>query len=119
MESKLTQEIRMSYAPLLEKILPPFGPGETVEMAVKKNYEMCDAQLIKVLVEKKGDGTGAEECLAAIGKLQEEKMAEATEKLKTVLAAGSPALMEGEILKLGKEGKIDEVRTTWGATHTR
>ena len=52
LESDITQEIRMSYAPLLEKILPPYGPGETVEMAVKKNYEMCDAQLIKVLVEK-------------------------------------------------------------------
>lgn len=108
LDSELTQEIRISYAPLLEKILPPYGPGETAAMAVKKNYEMCDAQLIKVLVEKKGDGSGAEECLEEIGKLQEQKMAEATEKLKTVLATGSPELMEGEILKLSKENKIDE-----------
>ena len=48
--------------------------------------------------------------MAAISKIQEEKMAEATEKLKRVLAAGSPALMEGEILRLGKANEIDEVR---------
>ena len=109
MESEITPEIKKSYAPLLEKILPPYGPGETVAMAVKKNYEMCDAQLIKVLVEKKENGEeGAAECVEAITKLQEKKMAGATEKLKKVLAAGSPALMEGEILKLSKDNGIDE-----------
>ena len=61
MESDITPEIRQSYQPLMKKLLPPYKPGETVDMVVKKNYEMVDAQLIKCLVEKRGDGEGSEE----------------------------------------------------------
>lgn len=46
----------MSYKQLIDKLLPPYRVKETPEMVVRKNYEMCDAQLIKCLVERKGSG---------------------------------------------------------------
>ncbi|GMH62442.1 hypothetical protein TL16_g03473 [Triparma laevis f. inornata] len=108
MESDITPEIRQSYQPLMKKLLPPYKPGETVDMVVKKNYEMVDAQLIKCLVEKRGDGEGSEEVLAAISTIQETKVAAATESLKKVLGAGDPGRMEGEIIKLVRDGGVDE-----------
>eukprot|EP00518_Triparma_eleuthera_P004843 CAMPEP_0182464828 /NCGR_PEP_ID=MMETSP1319-20130603/8851_1 /TAXON_ID=172717 /ORGANISM="Bolidomonas pacifica, Strain RCC208" /LENGTH=526 /DNA_ID=CAMNT_0024664491 /DNA_START=21 /DNA_END=1601 /DNA_ORIENTATION=+ len=108
LKSDLTPEIRMSYKQLIDKLLPPYRVKETPEMVVRKNYEMCDAQLIKCLVERKGSGDGSDEVLAAISKVQEEKVAAATASLKKVLAAGSPDRMEGEIIKLAREGGVDE-----------
>ncbi|GMH70188.1 hypothetical protein TrVE_jg2419 [Triparma verrucosa] len=108
MESEITPEIRQSYQPLMKKLLPPYKPGETVEMVVRKNYEMVDAQLIKCLVEKKGNEEGSEEVLSAISAIQEMKVAAATESLKKVLGAGDPARMEGEIIKLARDGGVDE-----------
>lgn len=54
------------------------------------------------------EGDGSDEVLAAISKVQEEKVAAATASLKKVLAAGSPDRMEGEIIKLAREGGVDE-----------
>ena len=46
--------------------------------------------------------------LTAISTIQETKVAAATESLKKVLGAGDPGRMEGEIIKLARDGGVDE-----------
>lgn len=74
-----------------------------------KYYDQFDAQFIKVLKERIDNGdTEAQLVLDALGVEQEKRMAVATETIKEVLSMGDPMRMEGKIVKLAKEGKIDE-----------
>jgi len=109
LEQSVTPEIRMSYESLLRELLPPFKPGFTVTSAVYNAYDRCDAQLLKILEEMSQNGdVDAQAALDAIALEQQKRLASATERLKEVLQAGDPMRMEGAVVKLAKEGRVDE-----------
>jgi hypothetical protein len=108
-EQELTPEIRMSYDDLVKKVLPPYKPGDSPASIVFSYYDQFDAQFIKVLKERADNGeTESQNILDALSVEQSKRMAAATENIKQVLAAGDPMRMEGVIVKLAKEGKVDE-----------
>ena len=108
-ETDLTPEIRASYEDMCQKVLPPYKPGDTPASVVFNSYEQFDAQFIKVLNERADNGdTGSQEVLAALAMEQQKRVNASTEALKEVLSKGEPMRMEGAIVKLGKEGRIDE-----------
>lgn len=108
-ETELTPEIRMSYEEMCQKVLPPYKPGDTPASIVFNFYEQFDAQFIKVLNERAQNGdTGSQEVLSALAEEQQKRVNAATEALKEVLSKGEPMRMEGAIVKLAKEGRIDE-----------
>lgn len=67
---------------------------------------MCDAQLLKLL--SSTDSPGAREVLGAIGEEQEKRVKRAAESLGRVLGMGDVGRMEGEVVRLAREGKVDE-----------
>lgn len=108
-DQELTPEIRMSYEDTLKKLLPPYKAGETPKSVVAKNYEKFDAQFVKVLTERSSNGDADSSALLdALAEEQSKRIAAATETLKSVLALGEPMKMEGAIVRLAREGKIDE-----------
>lgn len=108
-DSDLTPEIRMSYEDTLKKLLPPYKAGETPESIVAMNYDQFDAQFVKVITERAEQGeSDSQTLLQALATEQSKRIAQATESLKEVLALGEPMKMEGAIVKLAREGKIDE-----------
>eukprot|EP00591_Stephanopyxis_turris_P002698 CAMPEP_0195520318 /NCGR_PEP_ID=MMETSP0794_2-20130614/16620_1 /TAXON_ID=515487 /ORGANISM="Stephanopyxis turris, Strain CCMP 815" /LENGTH=481 /DNA_ID=CAMNT_0040649653 /DNA_START=173 /DNA_END=1618 /DNA_ORIENTATION=+ len=109
LDSELTPEIRTSYETLLKELLPPYLTGQTPQSLVFNNYDKCDAQFMKVLAERVANGD--EDCKAivdAISQEQQKRLEAATEKLKAVLSVGDPRRMEGAIVKLAKDGQVDE-----------
>jgi len=108
-DSELTPEIRTSYDSVCKKVLPPYRPGDSPTSIVFKYYDQFDAQFIKVLNERVNNGDNdAQAILDALSVEQEKRMAVATETIKEVLSMGDPMRMEGRIVKLAKDGKIDE-----------
>lgn len=108
-DEEVTPEIRLSYEDLLKKLLPPYKAGETPDSVVSANYEKFDAQFVKVLTERSANGDeDAALLLAALGEEQSQRISVATETLKGILALGEPMKMEGAIVRLAREGKIDE-----------
>lgn len=108
-EKELTPEIRTSYEDMCKKVLPPYKPGETPASIVFANYDQFDAQFIKVLNERVANGEQeSQDVLDALAGEQNKRLAEATESLKLVLAAGDPMRMEGVIVKLAREEKVNE-----------
>lgn len=108
-DQELTPEIRMSYDDMCKKVLPPYKPGETPESIVFSYYDQFDAQFIKVLTERSQNGEqDSQVVLDALAIEQNKRLAAATENVKMVLSAGDPMRMEGVIVKLSREGKIDE-----------
>eukprot|EP00980_Cylindrotheca_fusiformis_P026204 scaffold15514_cov129-Cylindrotheca_fusiformis.AAC.12 len=108
-EEELTPEIRISYEDTLKKLLPPYKPGETSRSVVAANYEKFDAQFVKVLTERSTNGDeDSSALLEALAEEQSKRIAAATETLKSILAMGEPMKMEGAIVRLAREGKIDE-----------
>jgi len=108
-EEELTPEIRMSYEDSLKKLLPPYKAGETSDSVVAANYDKFDAQFVKVLTERSASGDeDSNALLAALGEEQSKRIAAATETLKGILAMGGPMKMEGAIVRLARENKIDE-----------
>lgn len=109
MESELTPEIRMSYDDLCKKVLPPYKPGESANSIVFSYYDQFDAQFIKLLAERAANGEGeSQDVLDALAVEQQKRIATATESIKGVISLGDPMRMEGAIVKLAREGKIDE-----------
>jgi len=108
-DTELTTEIRASYDALLKKVLPPYQPGSTVDSVVFANYDQFDAQFIKLLKERSDNGDSESQgVLDALSKEQGVRMATATDTLKEVLSMGEPRRMEGAIVRLAKEGKVNE-----------
>jgi len=109
-EQELTPEIRLSYQKLLKDVLPPYEKaGATMESTVQEFYNQFDAQFVKLLTEEAQNGNeDAQKVLECLSIAQQEKVQIATESLKRVLSAGDPMRMEGQILQLAREGKIDE-----------
>lgn len=108
-DTELTPEIRMSYEKMLSKVLPPYDGGDTFESIVFKFYDQFDAQFVKVLNEMSSNAhEDAKALLEALAVEQQKRIAAATEVLKSVLALGDPMRMEGSIVKLAREGKVDE-----------
>eukprot|EP00978_Attheya_sp_CCMP212_P026656 scaffold88174_cov57-Attheya_sp.AAC.3 len=108
-ETELTPEIRLSYEDMVKKVLPPYKPGDTVQSIVFTNYDQFDAQFVKVLTERAGNGDGdSKVVLEALAEEQQKKIGAATEVLRQVLSLGDPMRMEGAIVRLAREGKIDE-----------
>jgi hypothetical protein len=108
-EAELTPEIRLSYEDLLNNVLPPYKPGDSPTAAVIKYYEQFDAQFIKILNERSSNGEeGAKVVLEALAVEQQKRISAATESLKQLLTLGDPMRMEGAIIKMAREGKIDE-----------
>jgi len=108
-DEELTPEIRMSYDDMCKKVLPPYKPGDTPASIVFSYYDQFDAQFIKVLKERADNGDAdSQTVLDALSVEQSNRLTAATESLKEVLAAGDPMRMEGAIVRLGKDGKIDE-----------
>ncbi len=108
-DEDLTPEIRMSYDDMCKKVLPPYKPGESTASVVFSYYDQFDAQFIKVLKERSGNGEQeSQDVLDALAVEQNKRLSAATENLKNVLAAGDPMRMEGVIVKMAREGKIDE-----------
>jgi hypothetical protein len=108
-DQELTPEIRMSYEDTLKKLLPPYKPGDTPHSIVQANYDKFDAQCVKVLNERaQGGEEGSALLLEALAVEQSKRITAAAENLKSVLALGEPMKMEGALVKMGREGKIDE-----------
>lgn len=108
-DQELTPEIRLSYEDMVKKVLPPYKAGDTPDSIVFAYYDQFDAQFIKVLKERAENGeTESQEILEALSIEQSKRMSAATENIKLVLAAGDPMRMEGVIVKLAKQGKVDE-----------
>ena len=109
-EQELTPEIRMSYESQLKKLLPPYKAGETFASVVQTNYDKFDAQFVKVLTERVevDKDEDSNKLLEALAIEQSRRISAATENLKAVLAMGEPQRMEGSIIKMAREGKIDE-----------
>ena len=108
-ETDLTPEIRMSYEDMCKNVLPPYKPGDTPASVVFNYYDQFDAQFIKVLNERAMNGdSDSQVVLDALAAEQQKRVNVATESLKEVLAKGEPMRMEGAIVKLAKEGRIDE-----------
>lgn len=107
--SDLTAEIRMSYEGMVKKVLPPYAAGDSPASVVFTYYDQFDAQFIKVLNERKDNGDNdAANLLEALSVEQQKRLTLSTESLKLVLAAGDPQRMEGVIVKLARDGKVDE-----------
>mmetsp|Transcript_27856 Transcript_27856/g.52510 ORF Transcript_27856/g.52510 Transcript_27856/m.52510 type:complete len:539 (+) Transcript_27856:157-1773(+) len=108
-ETDLTPEIRKSYEDMCSKVLPPYKAGDTPASVVFNNYEQFDAQFIKVLNERAMNGDAdSQSILDALSVEQQTRVNVATMNIKEVLSKGEPMRMEGAIVKLAKEGKIDE-----------
>lgn len=108
-ETELTPEIRASYEDMCSKVLPPYGPGDTPASVVANYYDRFEAQFIKVLNERADIGDdGARDVLDALAAEQQARVNAATENIRGVLAKGDPMLMEGAVLRLAREGKVDE-----------
>jgi len=110
-EQELTPEIRFSYDKLLKQVLPPYTKnGDTVQSVVNSLYNQFDAQFVKLLTEeaKEKNNEDAQMVLECLSKEQELRMTAATASLKEVLAAGDPRRMQGMILKMVREGRVDE-----------
>jgi hypothetical protein len=108
-ETELTPEIRLSYEGLLKKVLPPYKAGDSPSAVVFNYYDQFDAQFIKLLTERSTNGDeGCKDLLEALAVEQKKRIAAATDSLKEVLSAGDPRKMEGVIVRLAREGKIDE-----------
>jgi len=108
-DQELTAEVRISYDSMVKKVLPPYKPGDSPASVVFKLYSQFDAQFIKVLKERVDNGDNdAQAVLDALSVEQQKRMSAATEVLKEVISAGDPMRMEGKIVALSKEGKIDE-----------
>lgn len=109
-EQELTPEIRMSYDDTLKQLLPPYKPGESPTSIVRTNYDRFDAQFVKVLnerVEMNGDMDSAA-LLEALAIEQGRRIGAATENLKAVLSMGEPMKMEGMLVRMARDGKLDE-----------
>lgn len=108
-ESELTPEIRLSYEPLLKKVLPPYKAGATPATIAHSFYEQFDAQFVKVLTERSTNGDeDSRNVLEALAGEQQKRIAAATNAVKSVLSLGDPRKMEGAVVKMAREGKIDE-----------
>ena len=108
-DQELTPEIRLSYEDLLKKVLPPYKPGSTAASTVFTYYDQFDAQFVKVLGERASNGDDdSQNLLTALAAEQQKRLASATETLKEVLALGDPMRMEGALVRLARDGKIDE-----------
>ena len=108
-EKELTPEIRSSYEDMCSKVLPPYKAGDTPASIVFNYYDQFDAQFIKVLNERAMNGDDdSQAVLDALAVEQQKRVNTATENLRDVLSKGEPMRMQGAIVKLAKEGKIDE-----------
>ena len=108
-EEEITDEVRLSYDGLLKSVMPPYKAGETPATVVFNNYGQFDAQLVKLLNEKSNFGDNdAKELLIALAEEQKRRVEAASQSLKEVLSLGDPMKMEGGIIKLAREDKIDE-----------
>lgn len=109
-EAELTPEIRLSYESLVKKVLPPYKAGTTPATVVQTYYDQFDAQFVKVLSELSTvhGNTDAQNILEALAVEQQKRILAATEALKSVLSLGDPRKMEGAVIKMVREGKIDE-----------
>jgi hypothetical protein len=108
-DQELTPEIRMSYEKSLKKVLPPYKSGETTQSVVFNSYELFDAQFVKVLNERSVAGDlDCQVILECLATEQQKRLIVATESLRSVLSLGDPMRMEGAIVKMAREGKIDE-----------
>lgn len=108
-ESEITPEIRMSYEPLLKKVLPPYKAGTTAAIVARNFYEQFDAQFVKVLTERSSNGDDESKALLeALAVEQQQKIMVATNAVKSVLSLGDPRKMEGAVVKMAREGQIDE-----------
>lgn len=108
-EQEITPEILMSYEDTLKEFLPPYKTGTTPVSIVKINYDRFDAQFVKVLTAKAADGDeDSAALLEALAKEQSMRIEKATEQLKSVLSVGDPMRMEGMIVKMVREGQVDE-----------
>ena len=106
LEEQVSPEIKMSYSKLIQELLPPYPTASSLEQIVLEKYDQCDAQLLKILAEM--NTAESQAVLDAIASAQQTRIAAATEKLKTILAAREPMRMEGVIVKMAREGGIDE-----------
>jgi hypothetical protein len=108
-EQELTPEIRMSYEKLLKNVMPPYKAGDTYATIVFKYYDQFDAQFVKVLNERaENSDEHALGLVEALALEQQQRIMKASEALKSVLAMGDPMRMEGAIIKMAREGKVDE-----------
>ncbi|GKY99379.1 hypothetical protein MPSEU_000892600 [Mayamaea pseudoterrestris] len=108
-EQELTPEIRLSYESLLKKVLPPYKAGDSAATTVFIYYDQFDAQFVKVVNERAENGEQeSKDLLEALAVEQQNRIAAASETLKSVLSVGDPMRMEGAIVRLAREGKVDE-----------
>jgi len=108
-DSEITSEIRLSYEGTLKKVLPPYKEGTTPASIVYNYYDQFDAQFVKLLTEMSNEGSeDSKALLEALAVEQKNKIQAATETLQEVLSMGDPMKMEGAVVRLAREGRIDE-----------
>jgi hypothetical protein len=108
-EAELTPEIRLSYESLLQKVLPPYKAGINSATIAQTYYDQFDAQFVKVLSERSTNGdTDSQNVLEALAVEQQKRISAATDALKGVLSLGDPRKMEGAVIKMAREGRVDE-----------
>ncbi|CAM9090220.1 unnamed protein product [Phaeothamnion confervicola] len=113
----LPEKVRGSYEKMLQGLLER-PMGQSLEDAVEANYERCDVQFLTLLRQKIAGLDGGAGAAAAAADLQavvdcvntamQRRMASATARLSSILAAGDPARMEAAVGALAKKGNVDE-----------
>ena len=93
---KLGIERRIFTAGQNKSFLDPFSPVNKIDLEKLKK------------IRQERDDVLCQNALDALGTEQQNRLAAATERLKQVLGAGDPGRMEGVIVKLAREGLIDE-----------
>eukprot|EP00614_Pseudopedinella_elastica_P011749 CAMPEP_0172592580 /NCGR_PEP_ID=MMETSP1068-20121228/11590_1 /TAXON_ID=35684 /ORGANISM="Pseudopedinella elastica, Strain CCMP716" /LENGTH=549 /DNA_ID=CAMNT_0013389641 /DNA_START=47 /DNA_END=1696 /DNA_ORIENTATION=- len=103
-------EVRTSYIKALAALLP-LGSAELAK-AVKENYLQFDFKFLQVCGEVRLSDPDQSEAIdrvvAAVNAEATARVQASTEILQQVLSMGSPGLMETEITKQVKEGRVDE-----------
>jgi hypothetical protein len=94
---------------LLQKVLPPYKAGINSATIAQTYYDQFDAQFVKVLSERSTNGDAdSQNVLEALAVEQQKRISAATDALKGVLSLGDPRKMEGAVIKMAREGRVDE-----------
>lgn len=100
-----------TYDELIDKLVAA-GTGAELKTAVGASYDRVDMRLLERLSERVALGGSDASALAGvrdtINAVMKERVATATEALKTVLAAGDPVAMRKQIDLLARQGKVDD-----------
>lgn len=103
-----------TYLELIQSFLDVADDKEALAAKVKEDYYRCDYRFLQVCKEQAKASVDVDVqnriqlIVDAVNTEANNKLAEAGQKVQTVLQAGSPGLMETAVAKLAKSGGVDE-----------